>query len=561
MNSENMNIIYFLLHKFFQEEKFNIVWMILNSFILNILQTNGISYITAAIITSLQQSNQVLTYDYFKWFIILSILFILLYNAYKYYQNKLLTKLRQWMRHHLVEILLQVNNENFSEINFTKLNSPINRISSVSFMVFNDMITYLLPNITFLLIVSAYFLYKNTIFGVGFIIGNICWIAYGLYNMQDMVVQNENYEKNVNETESYLIDILNNMDKIVYRGQTDSEINTFSQKTNNSIDAALAFYSNTNYHGTVMTIIVFLILFVSLGYLIHLFFNKEIAITIFITFFTILLLYREKMMIIIQQMPDFIEFLGRSDSVLKHFKNMDTDYLSVQNKMFQSSSVSTTNMPRMDHIVFQDVTFQYTTNLIPVFEHLNLSIYTENKIIGITGLSGNGKSTFAKLLLKMYQPKSGRILIDGIDIQNIDTNTLRKQIVYVNQTSKLFDKKIIDNVLYGCNDLVACQTAFKEIMKYPKIRELFRNVDFYKKGSGALGENLSGGQRQIVNIIGGLVNPSKILILDEPTNALDSELKKELLELIKDMKPQKKCIIIITHDSDVFSLMDERIQI
>jgi ABC-type lipoprotein export system ATPase subunit len=98
-------------------------------------------------------------------------------------------------------------------------------------------------------------------------------------------------------------------------------------------------------------------------------------------------------------------------------------------------------------------------------------------------------------------------------------------------------------------------------MQYKKIGELFKNIDIYNQQSGPLGENLSGGQRQIVNIIGGLINPSKILILDEPTNALDPELKRELIGLIKDFKKYKKCIIIITHDRDVHPLFDETVHI
>jgi ABC-type bacteriocin/lantibiotic exporter with double-glycine peptidase domain len=553
-----MNIIYWLLWKFFQEEKQNTIFMILNSFLINVLQTNGISFITANIITSLQQhESHRTTYHYFQWFILVSIIFIILYHSYKYFQNKLLTKLRQWMRHHLIKIILKINNEKFSEINFTKLNSPINRISSVSFMVFNDIITYLLPNITFLCIVAIYFLYQNIIFGTGFIFGNAILISYMIWHLKYVFKHNEEYEKQVTESESYLIDILNNMDKIVYRGQTENEIVIFSEKTEKSIDMAFEFYSNTSFYGTIMTSIVFIHLFCCIAYLIYLFFNGKIELTIFITFFTILLLYRDKMITIIQQIPDFIEFIGRSDSVLKHFNKMNINY-----KEIEDDSISSQNQPNLtfNHIEFVNITFYYN-NKIPILNNLNLSILTDNKIIGITGLSGNGKSTFAKILLKMYQPISGDVYIDGMNIQDINANYIRKNITYVNQTSKLFDKKVIDNVFYGCNDFTVCSQHLDEIMKYPKIRDLYKNVDFHNKLAGSLGENLSGGQRQIINIIGGLINPSKILILDEPTNALDRNLKHELLELIRDFKKYKKCIMIITHDKDVFDLFDEKIEI
>ena len=552
-----MNIIYYLLYNFFIEENSNIFLMIITSFFINIFQTNGISYITASIIESLQNNgnNTEKVYEYFKYFIIVSSLYIFLYNFYKYFQNKILTKLRQWMRNQLVKMLLLVNNENFSEINFTKLNSPINRISSVSFMVFNDIITYILPNITFLIIISIYFIYKNTMLGILFIIGNLLLIAYFMYSWEGMIEHNEEYEKYVNENESYLLEILNNIDKIIYRGETTNEIDIFTNKSNNTIKMAYKFYSNTNYHGIIMNIITFVIIFLLIGLLIQLKIQKKITIKVFITFFTIILLYRDKMITIIQQIPDFIEFLGRSDSVLKHFNKMGSNYKEIIKKNYSEHKLS------FNSIVFENVSFKYKNSDKLLFENLNIRLNTNNKIIGITGLSGNGKSTFVKLILKLYHCDSGKIYIDDKNIQEIDANYIRKNITYVNQNSKLFDKKVIENILYACNNIDKCNTHLNEIMKYEKIKDLFRNIDIYNKQSGSLGENLSGGQRQIVNIISGIINPSEILILDEPTNALDPNLKRELLLLIKHFKKNKKCIIIITHDKDVYSLFDENITI
>jgi ABC-type multidrug transport system ATPase subunit len=79
--------------------------------------------------------------------------------------------------------------------------------------------------------------------------------------------------------------------------------------------------------------------------------------------------------------------------------------------------------------------------------------------------------------------------------------------------------------------------------------------------SGPSGEKLSGGQRQMVNLISGLINPCRILILDEPTNGLDKTLKLELLEIIQKFKDDKQSIIIITHDKDVYPIFDQHIEI
>jgi len=550
-----MNIVYFLLNKFFQEERLNTLLMVLTSFVINIFQTNGISYISATIIDSIQKKEHTKANEFFKYFIFVSIIFIFLYNFYKYFQNKLLTKLRQWMRHQLVKMLLLVNNENFSEMNFTKLNSPINRISSVCFMVFNDIITYLLPNVSFLIIIAIYFLYNNIIFGLIFIIGNIFLILYLFFNWNGMIEHNEEYEKYVTDNEAYLVEILNNIDKIIYRGQTDNEINIYSYKTNNTINTAFKFYSNTNYHSIIMNVIVFIIIITCIWYLIKMIIDKKISLTIFITFFTILLLYRDRSLTMIQQIPDFIEFLGRSDSVIKHFKNMSEDYTDLMNKNYTSTPLE------FKKITFENVSFKYKNGFSNVLNNFNKTIVIDDKIIGIIGLSGNGKSTFAKLIIKMYKPNQGSIYIDDQNIENIDGNYIRNNITYVNQNSKLFDRKIIENILYGCYDLDICNKYLHIIMKYPKIKELYKNIDIHKKTAGLFGENLSGGQRQVVNLIGGLIMPSPVIILDEPTNALDIALKSEIIQLIKDFKKYKKSIIIITHDKDVFKIFDETIQI
>lgn len=549
-----MNIVYQLLFKFFNEEKTNTLLMILTTFILNIIQTNGISHISASIINSINSKNKVEVFTYFKYLVFICILIIICYSYYKYFQNKILTKLRQWIRNELVKTVLLVNNENFSEINFNELNSPINRISSISFMLFNNIISNILPNITFLVIVSIYFLYKNIIFGGIFVLGNILFLLYLLYNWNSMLDINKEYEKYITDNEIQLIEILNNIDKIIYRGQVKTEIENYAEKTYKTIDKAFSFYSNTNFHGIMMTIIMFINIILCIGFIIYLFFKNKLDLTLFIAFFTIILLYREKMMTIIEEVADFIEFLGRTDSVLKYFNSMGIDILN-ETKQYRNIDL------QFHEIRFENISFKYASNDKPTFENLNLTIDTNDKIIGLTGLSGNGKSTTVKLLLKLYKLQNGNIYIDGENIDNIDVNYIRENITYVNQTSKLFDKKIIDNIFYGCNNIDSCNENLKEVLRYSSIRDLFKKLDIYNKNSGSLGENLSGGQRQVINIISGLINPSKILILDEPTNALDPALKIEILNLIKEFKKYKQCIIIITHDRDVYTILDEKIQI
>jgi len=234
---------------------------------------------------------------------------------------------------------------------------------------------------------------------------------------------------------------------------------------------------------------------------------------------------------------------------------MSEDYHELMSKKYKS-----VDLP-FETIRFENIYFKYKTSDDYTFKNFNKTIHISDKIIGITGISGKGKSTFSKLILKLYHPEKGNIYIDDVNIDDIDGEYIRKNISYVNQNSKLFDKLVVENMLYGCDDENVCKQYLAEIMKYEKISRLFEKMDIYDKQSGLLGENLSGGQRQVINIIGGLIQPSEIVILDEPTNSLDPELKHEIINLIVNFKKYKRCIIIVSHDKDVFPIFDENIKI
>lgn len=550
-----MNVIHHLFEKFLSEEKWTTATVVLLSTFVTFFQINAISIITANIIEGIQKKDINIATKYYKMFVIISALYIFVFYLYKYFQNKLFTKVSSWMRNELFKIILKYNNEEYSGINFSTLASPISKICSSSYDIFYNILTHMIPNFSFLFVISLYFLYKSPIFGSSFFICNIFIMMYLYSNWSEISEQKDIFEGSYSNNEKYLVDMLNNVDRIISRGKVDDEINNYSTRTNDGFKHAYNFYNNVEKHVLIMTVMVYIIIFLSLGYLIHLFFEKELNTKTFVAFFTIILLYRDKIGSCIEYTTDYVEFIGRSNFVINEFTQLIGSYKDLENITYQEKVLNFTS------IKFKDVSFKYASSDHYLYENLNVDIQTDNKIIGITGLSGKGKSTFVKMILKMYRPNEGDIYIDDVNIKDIDPNYIRKNITYINQNSKLFDKKLVENIMYACSETEKCTSNLQEIMKYPKIKELYKNIDIYNKESGTGGEKLSGGQRQVTNIISGLINPSKILILDEPTNALDPELKKEIISLIKHYKQFKNCVIIITHDSDVYPLFSETLKI
>jgi ABC-type branched-subunit amino acid transport system ATPase component len=553
-----MNAVSYLIDMFYQEEKYYIITLIILSLVLTVFQINGISYITAQIIESAQSGNVKQLYTHYKWFIAVSLIFGIIYCVYKKMQFKLMVRISQWAKQELFKLILKINDVNVGNANFIEFITPITRISTSFYILLSNFITSIVPICAFLIAITGYLLYKNTILGSLFFIGNALIFGYLYLFWDSMLVHKDKHETIINTNEFYIMDILNNVDKVFYRGQCNSEIDIFQKKTDDAIIIANTYIDNIVNHTMVMNTIMYITIFAISGYLIRLKVNKGIDTINFITFFTILLLYRDRMFANTNELSEYVEFIGRIHYINAKFSKMVGSNKNIDSILTQQYKPVILNF---DRIRFKDVSFQYDGSDKVIFSHFNIDLNIKNKMIGITGLSGRGKSSFIKLILRLHEPTEGTIFIDDVDIATIDPQYIRKNITYINQNAKLFNTKIVENIMYGCLDKETCDQRLKEILEYSKIKELFKNLDITNDYAGNLGENLSGGQRQIVNIISGLVNPSEILVLDEPTNALDIDLKKQILTILTKFKKYKKAILIITHDRDMYPLFDEKIRL
>jgi len=519
--------------------------------------------ITANLVTSVQKNAYMDLLLNYKYFIAISVLYLVIYYFYKIIQHYLLTVLNHWTKSEIFQFILKSNNENMRNMNFVEFITPIARISSSCAMLLNDIITNIVPTVGVLIVISMYFFYTDIPLATGFLIGNVLIWVYLAYFWKDMFLYKQKQEHKTVENEKYIMDAFTNIDKIIYRGEVKHESEIFEKKTDECIGMTVELMKYITDHTFVMNGFVFIILLGSLRYIITLHHNKKISVFTFITILTMLLMYRDNLLGTIQNIPYNIETVGRVDLMIHKFNDMFEKSMDMDEVNSRIHQVYKTHDLPFDKIAFRNVSFKYSGMDAGsyVFKNYNQEVHLSNKIIGITGTSGKGKSSFVKLLIRLHKPNEGSIWIDDVDLTTIDPYYIRKNITYVNQSSRLFDRKIIENIYYGCQDMEKCNESLRDILSYKKIQYLYRNMDIDKASAGPLGENLSGGQRQVTNIISGLINPTKILILDEPTNGLDAELKSEVLQMLKNFKKHKKTIMIITHDRDVSHLFDETIEI
>jgi subfamily B ATP-binding cassette protein MsbA len=195
-----------------------------------------------------------------------------------------------------------------------------------------------------------------------------------------------------------------------------------------------------------------------------------------------------------------------------------------------------------NEITFEKVNFSYNTE--PVLVDINLKVKA-GEIIAIVGPSGSGKTTMVNLIPRFYDPISGRIIIDGLELREVTLSSLRGQIGIVTQETILFSDTVRNNIAYG-----NAQAKEEEIIKAAKAANAHNFIQAMEKGYDTLirdrGVNLSGGERQRLAMARAILRDPRILILDEATSALDSE-SEHLVQEALDMLMIRRTTFIIAH--------------
>ncbi|CAI0463299.1 unnamed protein product [Linum tenue] len=259
-------------------------------------------------------------------------------------------------------------------------------------------------------------------------------------------------------------------------------------------------------------------------------------------------------------LSSLMQSVGASEKVFKMMDLLPSDQFATKGMLFSCMNYLmieyflNVNLIRSQlqklrgSIEFENISFHYPSReSVQVLQHVNLTVHP-GEVIAIVGLSGSGKSTLVNLLLRLYEPTTGQILIDGIPLQELDIRWFRERIGYVGQEPKLFRMDLSSNISYGCPG-DATQEEIEHAAKEAYAHDFISSLP---NGYKTIVDDdlLSGGQKQRIAIARAILRDPTILILDEATSALDAESEHNVKGVIHSLRSDsmsRRTVIVIAH--------------
>lgn len=507
----------------------SIIELIIPMFVAKIteLLTNSLfiaTFISIIIYFFLKTSNSLISY----------------FNKYMYqnfYQNNYVTIYKK-----IVKEIYHFDEEYKKKISTGKMiNSLTYDIINIGEMA-DNILTIILDTLKSIIVIS-YFFNINIYLAIFIIIIDIIYIKRSNY-LNNMTIKYSKEQINENDK---LISLINQ----TLLGLKDIQTLDLSNSMNEKYDLIYMSWKEKynkkkkyeRYRQTILkcflTIIKTIIYFIC----VYLILNKKITIgmmLIIISYFESLFSSSENITtasqaikeqnISVNRIKDILEYNNIKEEKLKNIKNI------------------------IGKIEFKNVYFSYNNEKF--LENLNFTI-NSNKITAIIGTNGVGKTTIINLILRLYHPTKGKILIDNNDISNIDKKSYLNEISVLNQDTYLFNLSIRQNFSL-VNDDIKKQ---EEVCKFIGIDDFIKNLP---KGYDTVidenSHNISGGQKKLLSLARTLLKEARIIIFDEATSSLDKNRIKNVINILKGLK-NNHTIIVITHKKEIINIADEVIEI
>lgn len=470
-----------------------------------------------------------------------------LYASLDTLDSFVIPKVQSYVRTNLVNDIINTFKNSYEELEIGSIISKVVKLPHTIRDIQHQIRNFFLPTIIILVVAVTYFFFINRTLGLLGFIGLCLFICVLYFAGQSCIGKTTNKDKLHNNLHENIGDVLNNLLPI-YSSNTIKEemeaIQREEENLNKHYKSGILCSLKLKLTYAFMYMIFFLVVN---GYSFYLFSNGKIKLDYLISILIVVLYLISLLSSAAGEIRDLMFNIGTLNETQKYLnlllKNLpDSNTIKNNNHLVITKGI----------IEFKNLDFKYPKSSKYVFKDLNLKI-VPGESVGIIGRIGSGKTTLIKLLLKLNNYNSGKILIDNQEISNFDEDTIRYNISYVPQNPKLFNRSVYDNMVYGIKNVSRNEVI--ALLKKFKVNDMFNSLrNGLETNVGKNGEKVSGGQRQIIFLIRSILRNNKIIILDEPTSALDTHSREYIFNIVKELI-QHKTFIVITHDLELLKIV------
>ena len=558
------NIIVGYILEFLKENKFWVFITIITTLVCNPIEMIVLSDLFSKFTNSVDKLEYTNSMTIIWKIAALSIFIELVYMISNYYDKIYYPLMEKFIRFKLIDVIfknieVKYEREDISNYIVNTLKIP-NTVTSFTGRFIYWVVTFVLTTI----VILGYVFYLNPLIGlmtIGVFIVFFIMYYYVLMDTKNTSEQRENEEK---QMMSSIDDILSNSISIICNKKVNDEREYLTQKHDLYDRAHETQLWSSSKGGFVLSFVIISILVAYVYVILRMYKSKTIDSVLTIKIIIIMLFFTR-----------YIKTSSQgSIRVISEYGKLAENETNIRNLLVDKDDATgrKADVPITGHIEFKNVSFEYaagaaatagaagavaTQERKKTLDNVSFKIKPLDRV-AVIGTNGSGKSTIIKLLSGFFKPTEGQILFDGEDIRNIDREYLRSKLSIVSQKVVLFNRTVLENICYATN---TPKEEVVDILDKLKIMNVFKKLpQGLDTIAGSRGENLSGGQRQIIYLLRSYLSNKPITIMDEPTAAVDAFHKKYVSQMIDEMA-KKTTLIVVTHDADFAATFPVKIYI
>jgi ABC-type multidrug transport system fused ATPase/permease subunit len=466
--------------------------------------------------------------------IVLLVIIEALWMVSEIHDSTLLPKLQGFIRDRMFSSVLETYETSYAEPNTGELITQFVKLPLTMTVLFERVKNYILPYILMYIAATIYFCYYDVTLGLTLFVIMMIFISLILMSPVFCNDTTKCRDQLFNEMHEEMEDVIRNLFSVYGTSQEEKELGRIQEYSQKYVDYYKKTINCTLKLKLILSPLVIMFLVIFMARCFHKISNNEMSGPVFVPLFIILLYLSGSMFVLNDQLRDMI---------------MEWGIIQVSSKMFkipvQKSEDRKMVIPYKSGIGVWNVSFTYPGAKTPILRNVFLHI-PHGERVAIIGDIGSGKSTLIKMFMRYNIPDSGAVYFEGHRYGDLTPDVLRKKIGYVPQYPILFNRTLIENILYG-NTHNTVQDVV-ELMKFYGFYDEFAKLEHgLDTRIGKNGSKISGGQRQLVWCLRILLMNPEVLILDEPTASVDNKTK-DILQKMFDTMMRGKTVIMVTHD-------------